>query len=307
MELLKKLCSIHAPSGSEHPMTEFLLDYIHMSKPSWKVEPQVFSDGEFHDNIILIFGKPRTAIFAHIDSIGFTVRYDNQLVKIGGPAIRKGTKLVGNDNCGNIECEIRISEDAEGGQYLSALCERSIERGTSLTFKPDFREDETHVQCCYLDNRLGVWSALRVAETLENGAIVFSTREEHGGGSTAFIGKFLYEKFQIRQALISDITWVTEGVSSGKGVVVSLRDSGLPRRKYLDRILHLAGQSDIPFQIEVEGSGGSDGNELQRSSSPWEWCFIGAPEENVHSPNEKVHKDDIRGMVDMYRHLMKHM
>ena len=31
------------------------------------------------------------------------------------------------------------------------------------------------------------------------------------------------------QALISDITWVTEGVTHGKGCAISLRDSGVPR------------------------------------------------------------------------------
>ena len=33
--------------------------------------------------------------FAHIDSIGYTVGYKNNLIKIGGPGAKKGTKLVG--------------------------------------------------------------------------------------------------------------------------------------------------------------------------------------------------------------------
>ena len=155
-----------------------------------------------------------------------------------------------------------------------------------------------------MDNRLGVWNALQVAETIENGVIVFSTWEEHGGGSVGYLGKFLYEKYGVRQALISDITWVTEGVKHGKGVAISMRDSGIPRRTYLNRIVELAKQSKIPFQIEVESAGGSDGNGLQKSSYPIDWCFIGAPEDNVHTPDEKVHKKDIEAMVDMYRLLM---
>ena len=46
------------------------------------------------------FGKPRTAIFAHMDSIGFTVRYGKELVKLGGPRISSGTKLIGEDSKG---------------------------------------------------------------------------------------------------------------------------------------------------------------------------------------------------------------
>ena len=90
-------------------------------------------------------------------------------------------------------------------------------------------------------------------------------------------------------------------------VAISMRDSGLPRKKYLDKIIGLAKESGIPFQLEVEGSGGSDGIELQRGSAPWEWCFVGAAESNVHSPDELVYKADIQAMVDMYRYLMKEL
>jgi putative aminopeptidase FrvX len=158
-----------------------------------------------------------------------------------------------------------------------------------------------------MDNRLGVWNALQVAESLENGAIVFSTYEEHNGGAAQFAGKFLYEKYGLRQALISDITWVTEGVKHGKGVAVSMRDSGIPRRTYLNKIISLAKKSGVDFQLEVEGSGGSDGQALQSSSYPIDWVFIGAPEENVHTADEMVHKKDIRTMVELYKYLMKHL
>ena len=51
----------------------------------------------------------------------------------------------------------------------------------------------------------------------------------------------------------------------------------------------------------------SDGRELQLSPYPWDWCFIGAAEENVHTPFEKVHKKDIEGMVKLYQVLMKEL
>ena len=50
---------------------------------------------------------------------------------------------------------------------------------------------------------------------------------------------------------------------------------------------------------------GSDGNELQNSPFPWDWCFIGAPEDNVHSPNEKVNIKDIQSMTNIYKQLME--
>jgi putative aminopeptidase FrvX len=300
MQLLKKLCSIHAPSGNEGEMTNFLIQYIEENKSDWKSQPEIFSGEGFQNCIVLIFGKPRTAVFAHIDSIGFTVRYNNSLVKIGSPKIEDGYLLKGFQDDKSFEYPLKIKNENE--IFLKAPVQ--IERGIDLTFKENWREDKEYVQCCYMDNRLGVWNALKLCESITNGAIVFSCWEEHGGGSVPYLIKFLYEGYNIRQALISDITWVTEGVIPGKGVVVSLRDTGIPRKKFIDRIIQLSKESGIAFQKEVEGSGGSDGTEIQKQPYPIDWCFVGAPEQFVHSPDEKVHKADIQSMIDLYTYLM---
>ncbi len=303
LTLLNELSAIHSPSGDETGMTSFLLDYVAKNKSSWKVEPEIFHGYDFQNCIVLVFGKPTTAVYAHIDSIGFTVRYNNELVRIGAPRTETGYNLVGSDSIGEIDC--KLIKDNEG--MLRVSHSREIDRGTALTFKPNWREDVDFVQCCYMDNRLGVFNALELCKELKNGAIVFSCWEEHGGGSVAYLAKFLFDRFGIRQSLISDITWVTEGVRSGKGVVISLRDTGIPRRVFVDKIISLAKESGVPFQLEVEGSGGSDGTELQKLPYPIDWCFIGAPEDFVHTPDEKVHKKDIENMISMYRYLMEKM
>ncbi len=306
MELLKKMCSIHAPSGNETAMTRFLLDYIRKNRKNWTVKPEIYSGDGLQDCIVLVFGKPRTAIFAHIDSIGFTVRYGKELVKIGGPRTVDGYKLVGEDSKGKVTAALKVLVDKKTHETkLEYDYKRTLDRGTELTFKPHWRETKDYVQCCYMDNRLGVWNALKVAEILKDGIICFSCWEEHGGGSVSYLQKFIYEKYGIKQALISDITWVTKGVPHGKGVVISLRDSLIPRRSYVNRIIEIAKASRIPYQLEIEGSGGSDAKELQMAEAPWDWCFIGAPEDNVHTPDEKVYKKDIDAMVKLYKLLME--
>jgi putative aminopeptidase FrvX len=304
MELLKKLCQIHAPSGNEVRMKEFILDYVKKNSKHWAVKPKIVQGEKFQDSFMLVFGKPRTAIFAHMDSIGFTVRYDNKLVPIGGPHVKTSYVLTGEDSKSKIETKIVFDPQTD---YIVCDFHREIDRGTELVFKSDFRETESFVQSCYMDNRLGVWNALRVAETLKDGVICFSCWEEHGGGSVSYLAKYLYEKLKVRQALISDITWITEGVRHGEGVVISMRDRSIPRRAFVDKIIAMAKKSKVPFQLEVEGSGGSDGKELQASPYPFNWIFIGAPEDNVHTPDELVHKDDIVSMVKLYRYLMKHL
>ena len=310
MQLLKNLCQLPAPSGEEAGLTSFLLAYVRQHGPGWRQPPLVVHDeARLQDCLLLVFGQPRTAVFAHLDSIGFTVRYGRELVAIGGPECEAGYELVGRDAQGEIACTLIVgaAADDEETEALGYEFSRDIEPGTSLTFACDFRETDTTVQSCYLDNRLGVWAALQLAETLENGIIAFSCWEEHGGGSVPYLARFIYETYGVRQALICDITWVTEGVKAGQGCVISLRDSLIPRRAYVERIRAIARASGIAHQVEVEGIGGSDAKDLQRSDIPWDWCFVGAPEDNVHTPHEIVAKADIASMVALYEVLLREL
>lgn len=307
MKFLQELIKVRGTSGDEAKVKEFILDYVNKNSKNWKCQPTIIEGKGFQDAFILIFGTPRTAIFAHTDTIGYTVGYDNELIKIGGPRVIDGMELVGSDSSGEIETELMVIDNEDGSRAIKCVYDRTIDRGTPLSFRPNFIENDTFIQSPYLDNRLGCWNALKVAETLEHGAIVFSTYEEHGGGSVGFLGTHLWKEYGVHQAIISDITWVTPGVKHNGGVAISMRDKGVPRRSYLTKIIEIAKKTNIPFQLEVESAGGSDGTMLQSSDLPFDWCFIGAPEDNVHSPAEKVYKSDLQAMVKLYEVLMKEL
>ena len=210
MELLKKLCQIHAPSGNETLMKEFIIEYVHKNLTSNM--PKVIHGEQFQDCVLLVFGKPRTVVFAHMDTVGFTVRYGRELLPIGSPYCKKGYRLVGGDSRGTVDCTVSSGEEEDNWEYIF---DRDIDAGTDLCFYCDFRETEEYIQSCYLDDRLGVWTALKLAETLKDGIIAFSCWEEHGGGSVSYLARYIYETYQVRQSLIADITWVTEGVHHG--------------------------------------------------------------------------------------------
>ena len=312
MHLLKTLCAFPAPSGEEAALTRFVLNYVREHGPGWRQPPVViYDESRFQDCLLLVFGQPRTAVFTHLDSIGFMARYGRGLVPIGGPETKAGYRLVGKDAHGEIDCALTVTattdEDGDETEALGYEFSRAIERGTSLTFGCDFRETDTTVQSCYLDNRLGLWVALQLAETLEHGILAFSCGEEHGGGSVPYLGRFIHDTYGVRQALICDITWASEGVTLGQGCAISLRDSLIPRRSFVERIRRIAEASGVPHQLEVEEHGGSDGKDLQRSDIAWDWCFVGAPEENVHTPDELVHKADIASMVALYQVLLREL
>lgn len=302
MNTLKELLQIESVSGDESKMTDFLIHYIHKRMSSWKVTPEIYFGEDFHDCLLLKFGDPSTAVFSHIDTIGFMARYENQLVPIGGPETIEGCFLVGNDSLGPIRCKLHVYEDAVYHDFG-----RPIERGTRLSFEQSIIIGEEFIQAAYLDNRLGIYNALQLCETLENGWVVFSTFEEHGGGSMPFLLNFIQQKAPIKQALISDITWVTDGIHHGEGVVICIRDKYIPRKKFMNKIIGLAEKSGIPFQLEVESGGASDGREVQFSPYAIDWCFVGAPEDNVHTPQEKVALRDLEAMVEMYKYLMEYL
>lgn len=299
MEVLFQLLSKQSVSGDESEITQFIVDYVDKRSSGWKVRPEVFFGEDFHDCVLLRFGCPTTAVFAHMDTVGFMARYQNQLVPVGGPEVTEGIRLVGRDSRGEISCRIVGDEESCYHDFP-----RGIDRGARLSFEQHIRLDEEFVQAAYLDNRLGMYNALKLCETLENGWVIFSTYEEHGGGSMPFLLEFIQKKAPVRNALISDITWITEGVEHHRGVVISMRDKYIPRRVFIDRIVRLAEESGISFQLEVEAFGGSDGREVQFSPYMIDWCFIGAPEDHVHTPNEKVSLFDLDCMLQMYRFLM---
>lgn len=302
MELLKDLLLIKSVSGDESEMTTFLHDQVTKRMSSWKVTPQLYYGPQLHDCLLLKFGNPRTAVFAHIDTIGFMSRYENQLIPVGGPEIIEGAVLIGEDNLGPIRCKLFTRDEQLFHDFA-----RPIERGTPLSFEQNIQIDEEFIQAAYLDNRLGIYNALKLCETLEDGWIVFSTYEEHSGGSMPFLLKFIQDEHPIKQALVSDITWVTDGVQHGEGVAISIRDKFIPRRSFISKIIQMAAQSKVPFQLEVEDSGGSDGREVQFSPYAIDWCFIGAPEDNVHTPYERVALADLQSMIEMYRFLMANL
>ncbi|MEQ9437519.1 MAG: aminopeptidase [Cyclobacteriaceae bacterium] len=307
-QVLRRLCQVHAPSGNEAGLKEFILDYVRQHQGTWQVQPTVVEGPEFQDCVLLVFGKPRTALFAHMDSVGFTVRYHDQLVPIGSPKAEEGYKLVGEDHLGPVFCELLVYEgNQDQRKQVRYKFGRAIARGTELVFECDFRETDDYIQSSYLDNRLGVYNLLRVAETLEHGILVFSCWEEHGGGSVPYLANYIFEEYGVTKSLISDVTWTSDGVRHGEGAVISLRDRNIPRRAFVNQIVALAEESGIPYQLEVEGEGSSDGRELQLSPYPFDWCFVGAPVANAHSPNEKVHQYDAACMIALHRYLIEHL
>ena len=300
--MLKALLSVRSPSGEEAAMKDFILNHIR-SRPELFSRWEVISGYPIQDCLMLKAGNPGFAIFVHMDTVGFTARYENQLLPVGSPDFESEAVITGKDSLGEIECQVK--SDTNGRLFHNFG--RPIDRGTSLVFKPFYNESPRYIEAPFLDNRVGIYISLRLMESIRDGMIVFSSWEESGGGSVPNLAKIIFEEFKISRALINDVTWVTDGVHPGKGTVVSLRDRYIPRQSFVRNIISILAGTSLSYQLEVEGEGSSDGGEIQRSPYPIDWCFIGPPVENTHSPHEKVHKKDIISALDVYCKLSENL
>ena len=230
--LLKDLLMIKSPSGEEAVMKQFIMEYI-KRRPEISSKWKVIEGAQIQDCLIMRRGNPRVAVFAHMDTIGFTSRYENQLVSIGSPDVNEGAWITGTDSFGPIECQVKL--DSSGRLFHDF--KRPIDRGTSLVFKPEYIETSGYICSPSLDNRIGLFILLLLAEAITDGILVFSSWEEHGGGSIPYLSRIIYEKFNINKALIADVTWVTDGVFPGKGAVISMRDKSIPRKIFIGEII----------------------------------------------------------------------
>lgn len=292
MDLLTLIQSIPGPSGDEGRISEFVADYCR------KV------DGAdvrvVQDLVLAVRGVPKVAVFAHLDTIGFTQGYDRELLPLGGPKV-EGGELIREVN-GPGRAEIKLRQKGDKPDWV--LSNKAGQPGSRWVYAEPLKIKKDRIRGPYLDNRAGVWNGLRVLERCEDVAVVFTPNEEYSGRGATLGARLVYEDLGITQALISDITWHTKWIKNGKGPAISLRDRLSPRQSFLDRILALAKESGIPHQLEVESGGGSDGHSLERSGFPVDWVFIGAPQRDSHTPREECRISDLHAMVDLYAYLV---
>lgn len=293
LDLLWELLKHDSPAGDEGPLADWLEDWLAHELPDAAAQ-------RLGDSLLVTRGaKPSVAIFAHLDTTGWTLGYDKRIIRIGGPDGKPGDIIrpAGQPDTGRTlarrkdgSWKVRGKTDALPGSRWVYAAVPALSGGT--------------LTAPYLDNRAGVWAALHALTRCPEIAVALTVQEETGSSGAMICARRLYETHGISQALVADLTWHTKHIKSGRGVAVSLRDSSLPRQRYLDRILALAETSDLPFQREVESSGGSDGSGIDRSGVPMDWVFVGAPEKSPHTARERVSVSDLQSMAAMLVHLV---
>ena len=293
LELLWELLRQDSPAGDEGPLADWLEDWLAREAPDAAVE-------RLGDSLLVTRGeRPSVAVFAHLDTTGWTLGYDKQLVRIGGPAGKPGDAI---RPARRPDTGAALARRKDGSWKVQGKTDAPL--GSRWVYSAAAERSGDKITSPYLDNRAGVWAALNALLRCPEIAVALTVQEETGGQGAQIAARRLFETHGIRQALIADLTWDTKHIKRGRGVALSLRDSSLPRRRYLDRVLTLAESSGLPFQREVESSGGSDGAGIDQSGVPMDWVFVGAPEKAPHTARERAHVGDLQDMVNMLVYLI---
>ncbi len=231
LDTLWELLKQDGPSGDEGALADWLTDWIRDELPDVRLE-------RIGESVLALRGpRPAVALFAHTDTTGWTLGYDKRLIKIGGPAGEPGDAIrpAGMPDGGNT-----LARRKDGSWRVKG--KTTAPPGSRLVYAALPRQDGDEIIAPYLDNRAGVWAALHALKSCSRIAVAFTTQEEHSGQGARSCARRLHDAYGISQALIADITWDTKHIRCGQGPVISLRDSLVPRQRYLDRVLVCGGK-----------------------------------------------------------------
>lgn len=329
MELLKRLCSFVAPSGSEGKLREFILSEI----KDYAEKCEVDALGNL---IVSVKGEKRASkklmLMAHMDEVGFIVTdiMSNGLLKfntIGGfceevlcgksVEFKNGIKgviipAVALHQTSEKERKIAPSVDdlfIDIGALDKEDAEKFVCLGDKASFEPNFSETEKCVISKALDDRIGVYILINLIKKglLYDCVFVFSVQEEVGlRGATTSANRVSPD-----MAIIIDSTTASDlpEVSGsdrvcllGKGGAVSFMDRATVYDEgFYKLIMKTAEKNSIPVQFKTRVAGGNDAGAVHKSGNGVVCAAVSTPCRYIHSAFSVAAKSDIKAIEDLLR------
>ncbi|WP_407542326.1 M42 family metallopeptidase (plasmid) [Deinococcus radiomollis] len=280
--------------------------------------------------------KERVMLSAHMDEIGFLVRYIDEkgflrVQALGGFDPRnlfarnvtvqtRSAALPGILTPGGRPIHISSPEDRKKVPELREFfvdlglsadeVRRQVRVGDMVTLDQVARRVGDLVVGKALDDRASVFMQLEVLRRLEarprhDVYAVFSTQEEIGlrGAITAAYS------VQPTVGVALDVTLAvdTPGVGpdeavtrAGEGIGIKVYDSSMVSTRWLvDAFVDLAEARGVAYQLEVLGQGGTDGAAIQRSRDGVPTVTLSLPTRYIHSVVEAVHVNDLQAGIDL--------
>ncbi len=283
-------------------------------------------------------GAPRVMIAAHMDEIGFFVKFIDEkgflrLIPVGGWDPRTmmaqrvlvygktGQTLRGTLMPGTKPIHILTPEEASKPlkveDYFVDLglppekVNELVELGDMVTMDRTCERVGENVTSKTLDNRLSVFILLEALRKLKDTPVqstilaVATTQEEVGlrGAVTSAYHLEPTIGLALDVTLANDFPGVPETESCtrlGKGTAIKIYDSSLIcHPKLVRHFREVAEEKKIPYQIELMQRGGTDAGGIQRSRGGVPSFTLSIPTRYIHSVNETASVADIVATIDL--------
>lgn len=333
----EKLVATPSPSGFEQQAQNVFMEYG--KKLATDVGLDKFGNAVIH---LPKPGKPKLMLSAHIDEIGFIVKYIDDkgfvsFLPIGGvdamllPAARLAVHH-GKDSFLGVVVRhpVHLMNDMERTKLLvedlwldcgftskeHAL--KSIDIGDPITFSTDPTwMSETLLCSRSCDNKIGNMILVEVAHKLKGCDLpydtyfVSTTQEEIGlrGGITAALA------IEPDMAVIIDATHATDyptanlkthgEIRLGAGPSISISPDS--STKLREQIISVAAKIGQPLQKEAHpNASGTEARAIQLQRGGINSTVVSFPVRYMHSPSEIIHKHDVSAIIELLTNVCLH-
>lgn len=328
-DYLKELCLINGTSGREEKVREYILSKL-IDRADVTVDPLgnviAFVRGEKR-------AKNKVMISAHMDEVGFIVRYitDDGFLKftpVGGvdeKVIFGRNVTVGDENIPGVVCVKPIhlcdKEDLKKCPKIKDMCidigasskqeaEKLVSVGDSVYFVSDFVEfGDGLIKAKATDDRFGCAAMLKMIDegVLYDTYFAFLVQEEVGlrGSKAAAFSVDPDYAIVLEATTASDVADTPEADSVcflGRGAAVSFMDRATVYNRELFKMSReTAERNGIAWQTKTTVAGGNDAGSIHTSRGGVYTLAISVPCRYIHSATCVAKKDDMLSVYKLAR------
>lgn len=282
-------------------------------------------------------GKPRVMIAAHMDEIGFMVKFIDdkgflRLQPLGGFDPRQlfaqrvavhprggGEPLVGVLSYTTKPTHLLTPEEAKESPMIDKFfvdlgmpaeaVKAVVGIGDMVTMDREAVVRDAVVISKAIDNRVGLFVMIEAVRRVTGDAFdlfaVATVQEEVGlrGATTAAYAIDPAIGIALDTTLANDFPGIADMDSVtmlGKGVAIKLMDASLIcHHGLVEHLREVAAAQAIPHQLEILPRGGTDGGAMQRTRGGTASVTLSIPTRYIHTVNEMANRSDITAAVDL--------
>ncbi len=326
LKMLKEMCSIPSPSGSEEEMREYILSRLPEGMP--------YTIDRMGNLLVSVKGKKaparRLMLAAHMDEVGFIVTGTTEegyltFTCVGGilPEAIVGRRVQLGPLTGVIGCKpIHLKSPEERKEYprtdslvidIGAKNKKNAEKlvslGDTAVFESKFLEfGDGCIKARALDDKAGcavLLDIIRSGKIEYDFTAAFTVQEEVGcrGAAAAAFGAAPDIAFVLEATTAADLPGVPEQKQVCRlrcGPAISFMDGRtVYDRGLYEDLFRVAGRKSIPCQPKAATSGGNDAGEIHKSREGVRTAAISMPCRYLHSAVCVIAKEDLFAMESL--------